>query len=75
MEEAEALVEASDERWWCAELYRLRGVFLTRLGRDEAQIEGSIPPSNRDREGTKVDFLDEAPGSNLRRVPLPKGER
>ena len=39
IEEAEALVERSEERWWCAELYRLRGVFLTRLGANEAQIE------------------------------------
>jgi hypothetical protein len=30
------------ERWWCAELYRLRGVFLTRLGADVAQIEGAF---------------------------------
>ena len=26
--EAEAWVERSEERWWCAELHRLRGVFL-----------------------------------------------
>jgi predicted ATPase len=29
--EAEALVEKSEERWWSAELHRLRGVFLTSL--------------------------------------------
>jgi predicted ATPase len=39
IKEAETLVEASEERWWCAELYRLRGIFLTRHGGDEAQIE------------------------------------
>ena len=37
--EAEALVETSEARCWSAELYRLRGVFLTKLGADEAQIE------------------------------------
>ena len=37
--EAEALVERSGERWWCAELHRLRGVFLTALGADETHIE------------------------------------
>ena len=37
--EAEALAEASGERWWLAELYRLRGVVLTTKGADEAQIE------------------------------------
>ena len=40
--EAEALVERSGERWWCAELHRLRGVFLTALGADETQIEASF---------------------------------
>ena len=40
--EAEALAERSEERWWCAELHRLRGVFLTALGADETQIEASF---------------------------------
>jgi hypothetical protein len=40
--EAEALVERSEERWWCAELHRLRGVFLAAMGADESQIEASF---------------------------------
>src|SRR5262249_21664773 len=40
--EAEAWVERSEERWWCAELHRLRGVFLAALGVDETQIEASF---------------------------------
>jgi hypothetical protein len=40
--EAEALVERSGERSWCAELHRLRGVFLTAIGADETQIEASF---------------------------------
>ena len=40
--EAEALIERSEERWWCAELHRLRGVFLAALGADETQIEASF---------------------------------
>jgi predicted ATPase len=40
--EAEAWVERSEERWWCAELHRLRGVFLVAMGADEAQIEASF---------------------------------
>ena len=40
--EAEALVEKSEERWWCAELHRLRGVFLTAIGADETEIEASL---------------------------------
>ena len=42
IKEAEALVERSEERWWCAELHRLRGVFLAALGADETQIEASF---------------------------------
>jgi hypothetical protein len=40
--DAEAWVERSEERWWCAELHRLRAVFLTALGADEMQIEASF---------------------------------
>jgi len=40
--EAEALVERFEDRHWCAELHRLRGVFLAALGSDEAQIEASF---------------------------------
>ena len=40
--EAEGAVERSEERWWCAELHRLRGVFLTAIGADEVQIEASF---------------------------------
>jgi hypothetical protein len=40
--EAEGAVERSEERWWCAELHRLRGVFLAAIGIDEAQIEASF---------------------------------
>jgi predicted ATPase len=42
IKEAEALAERSGERWWSAELYRLRGVFLATLGADETQIEASF---------------------------------
>jgi hypothetical protein len=40
--EAEAVVERREERWWSAELHRLRGVFLTAIGVEESQIEGSF---------------------------------
>jgi hypothetical protein len=42
LREADALVERFEERWWCAELHRLRGVFLVAVGTDEAQIEASF---------------------------------
>jgi predicted ATPase len=39
---AEVLAERSEGRWWCAELHRLRGVFVTAMGVDETQIEASF---------------------------------
>ena len=40
--EAETLAERSEQRWWCAELHRLRGVFLAAKGAEETQIEASF---------------------------------
>ena len=40
--EAEALVERSEDCCWCAEMHRLRGVFLAAMGADEMQIEASF---------------------------------
>jgi hypothetical protein len=40
--EAEALVESFEERRWCAKLHRLRGVFLSAMSADQAQIEASF---------------------------------
>ena len=40
--EADALVERFENRYWSAELHRLRGVFLTAIGADETQIEASF---------------------------------
>ena len=42
IKEAQELAERREERWWSAELHRLRGVFLAALGADETQIEASI---------------------------------
>ena len=36
------MAERSEERFWCAELHRLRGVFLAAIGADETQIEASF---------------------------------
>ena len=38
LEEAETVVEKFEERGSCAELYRLRGVFLAAIGADETQV-------------------------------------
>ena len=39
---AEVFVQRYEERPWLAELQRLRGVFLARLGADDTQIEASF---------------------------------
>jgi hypothetical protein len=36
------VVERSEQREWCAELHRLRGVFLASLGAEETQTEASF---------------------------------
>ena len=62
--EAEALAERSEERWWCAELHRLRGVFLTALGPDETQIEASFSAALRTaREQKSISLEKRAEGT------------
>jgi tetratricopeptide (TPR) repeat protein len=58
IEEAEALVERSEERWCCAELHRLRAVFLTAIGADETQIEASFCAANRTAKEQKSISLE-----------------
>jgi adenylate cyclase len=45
--EAEALAERFELRYFFAELHWFRGVFLTALGADEMQIEGSFSAAIR----------------------------
>jgi serine/threonine protein kinase len=45
--EAEALAERIEERWWSAELHRLRAVFLAAMGADGTQIEASFDEAIR----------------------------
>jgi predicted ATPase len=42
IKEAGAMAERTGERYWHAELHRLRGVFLTAMGADETEIEASF---------------------------------
>ena len=56
--EAHLLAERSEERWWCAELHRLKGVFLTAMGADEAQIEASFRAAIKTAKGQKSISLE-----------------
>jgi len=56
--EAEKIVERSEERQWSADLYRLRGVFLAALGGDETQIEASFCEAIRIAEEQKSVSLE-----------------
>jgi adenylate cyclase len=40
--EVEELIEKIENRYWSADLHRLRGVFLAAIGGDESQIEASF---------------------------------
>jgi predicted ATPase len=51
--EAEGAVQRSEERWWCAELHRFRGVFLAAIGADESQIEVSFCEAIRTANGQR----------------------
>jgi Protein kinase domain/NACHT domain len=47
IKEAETLAERSQERWWCAEIHRLHGVFLAAIGADGTKIEASFSEAIR----------------------------
>jgi hypothetical protein len=62
--EAESLVERSEGRWWCAELHRLRGVFLAATGAEETQIEDSFCAAIRTaREQKSISLEKRAEGT------------
>ena len=68
--EAEALIEISGERWWFAELYRLRGLFLTAIGADEREIEASFSAAistARQQKSTSLTNRAEATYAEYRR--------
>ena len=70
IKEAERLAETYRERWWCAELHRLRGVFLTAIGADEIQIEASFCEAiatARDQKSVSLEKRAEATYAEYRR--------
>jgi len=56
--EAEALAERLEERWWSAELHRLRGVFLAAVGAEETQIEAAFGEAIRTAKEQKSVSLE-----------------
>jgi predicted ATPase len=56
--EADALVERFENRYWSAELHRLRGVFLTALGAEGTQIEASFCEAIRIAKEQKSVWLE-----------------
>jgi predicted ATPase len=73
--EAEALVERSEERVWCAELHRLRGVFLATIGADETQIEASFREAIRTAKQQKSVSLAMRAEASYAEYRSRKGER
>ena len=74
IKEAATLEERSEDRWWSAELHRLRGVFLTAIGAAETKIEASFCAAIR-IANDEVYFASGARRGNLRRIPPPKSGR
>ena len=74
IKEAEVLAERFGERWWCAEMHRLRDVFLTALGTKEPQIDASFSEAIRIAREQKSVSLAKTRGSNLRRISSPKSD-
>ena len=56
--EAEAVAQKTEERFWRAELHRLRGVFLTALGAEDTQTEASLWEAIRIAREQKSIFLE-----------------
>jgi len=71
--EAEALVERSKERAWCAELHRLRGVLLAAMGADEAQIEAAFCQAIRTAKRQKSTSLAARAGATYTEYRSQKG--
>jgi tetratricopeptide (TPR) repeat protein len=73
--EAEALAERFEQRSFCAELHRLRGVFLTALGADETQIEASFREAIRIAKEQKSVSLEKRAEGTYAEYRRQKSER
>ena len=62
--EAEALAERFEQRFCCAKLHRLRGVFLANLGGEGTEIEASLRAAIRTaKEQKSVSLAKRAEGT------------
>jgi hypothetical protein len=75
IKEAEALVERSEERWWCAELHRLRGVFLAAMGAADDQIDVSFCKAIRTAKQQKSVSLEKRAEASYAEYRDRKGDR
>jgi serine/threonine protein kinase/predicted ATPase len=75
LEEGETVVERSEARIWCSELYRLRGVFLAAICADEAQIEASFREAIRIAHGQKSISLAKRAEASYLEYRRQKGKR
>jgi adenylate cyclase len=78
---AEAVAEKFEEQWWCAELPRLRGVFLAAIGGDRGHIEASFHEAIRiakqqksislasRAEASYTEYVGSSPECSGRRLP------
>jgi hypothetical protein len=73
--EAEALAERFEQRWWRAELHRLRGVFLTAMGVEETKIEASFSAAIRTAREQKSVSLEKRAEGTYAEYRRPKSER
>src|SRR5258707_5722236 len=73
--EAEAFAQRSEARSWCAELYRLRGVFLAAIGGDEMQIESSFRAAISTARQQKSISLEKRTEASFAEYRNRKGER
>jgi predicted ATPase len=75
IKQAEAVVERSEARVWCAELHRLRGVFLAAIGADETLIDASFCAAIRTAKEQKSTSLAKRAEAAYAEYRCQKGER
>jgi predicted ATPase len=73
--EADAIVESTGGRYMCAELHRLRGVFLMAVGAAETQIEASFREAIRTAKEQKSISLEKRAEESYAEYRCQKGER